>query len=59
MDDILIFENNMKIVNDMKDYLSTNFEMKDLEDAHIILWMRLSRTSEGITLDQSNAIEKY
>ena len=40
----------MEIVNYIKDYLSTNFEMKDLGEAHIILGMRLSRTSEGITL---------
>ena len=58
VDDIPFFGSNIEIVNDIKDYLSINLEMKDLGEKHIILGMRLSRTSEGITLNQSSAIEK-
>ena len=34
VDHILIFGSNMEIVNDMRDYLSTNFEIKDLGETH-------------------------
>lgn len=58
VDDILIFGTNLGFVNDVKSYLSKNFEMKDLGKAHIILGMKLRKTSEGILLNQSNAIKK-
>jgi hypothetical protein len=29
-DDILIFENNINVIKEVKDFLSSNFEMKDL-----------------------------
>ena len=35
VDDILIFGSNVEIVNDIEEYLSTNFEMKDLQETHI------------------------
>ena len=30
MDDILIFGNNINVIKEVKDFLSSNFEMKDL-----------------------------
>ena len=58
VDDILIFGSNLKIINDVKSYLSINFDMKDLGEAHVILGMRICKTTRGITLDQSSSIEK-
>lgn len=58
VDDILIFGTNLEIVEDTKSYLSMKFDMKDLGEAYVILGMKLERTSQGITLSQSNTIEK-
>ncbi|CAL2230985.1 unnamed protein product [Prunus armeniaca] len=58
VDDILLFGTNLKIVKDVKSYLSRKFVMKDLGEAYIILGMKLERTQAGFTLDQSSSIEK-
>ena len=38
--------------------LSANFHMVDLEEADIILGIKITRTENGISLDQSHYIEK-
>lgn len=53
----LIFGINLDIVNDVKSYLSRNFDMKDIGVAHVILGMKIERTSQGIFLSQSSNIE--
>ena len=58
VDDILIFGTNLEVVEDTKFYLSKKFDMKDLGEAYVILGMKLKRTSQGISLSQSNTIEK-
>jgi hypothetical protein len=58
VDDILIFGTTLEIIKDVKDHLSRNFDMKDLGEANVILGMKLERTSNGIKLSQSHAIEK-
>ena len=37
VDDILIFGNNINVIEEVKGFLSSNFEMKDLEEADVIL----------------------
>ena len=37
VDDILIFGNNIDVIQEVKDFLSNNFEMKDLGVADVIL----------------------
>ncbi|BBH02980.1 transposable element gene [Prunus dulcis] len=58
VDDILIFGTNLEIVNDVKSYLSRNFDMKDMGEAHVILGMKIEKTTQGISLSQSSTIEK-
>ncbi|CAL8150043.1 unnamed protein product [Prunus armeniaca] len=58
VDDILIFGTNLEIVNDVKSYLSRNFDMKDMGEAHVILGMKIEKTTKGISLSQSSTIEK-
>ena len=58
VDDILIFGTNLEVVESTKSYLSKKFDMKDLGEAHVILGMKLERTLEGISLNQSATIEK-
>ena len=38
--------------------LSANFDMKDLREADAILGIKITRTGNGISLDQSHYIEK-
>ena len=58
VDDLLIFGPNMDIINAAKMLLKNNFDMKDLGEANVILGMKISRTSNGIFVDQSHYIEK-
>jgi predicted RNA methylase len=47
VDNILIFENNIKVIKEVKDFLSNNFEMKDLGDADVILNIKQLREENG------------
>ena len=41
VDDILIFDSNMYFINDVKSFLSSNFDMKDLGLVDVILGIKL------------------
>jgi hypothetical protein len=60
VDDILIFSNNVDVIKEVKDFLSNNFEIKDLGEADVILNIKLLREEEngGVTLVQSHYVEK-
>ncbi|KAL0556203.1 hypothetical protein IC582_004713 [Cucumis melo] len=58
VDDMLSFVSNLHVINDVKSMLSVNFDMKDLGEADIILGIKITRTKNGISLDQSYYIEK-
>ena len=55
VDGIQIFETNLKVIEEVKSFLSQNFDMKDLGVADVILNIKLLRDNEGgITLLQSH-----
>ena len=59
VDDILIFGTNLNIINEVKNFLSRCFEMKDLRVADVIPNIKLLRDDDGgITLLQSHYVEK-
>ena len=58
VDDLLIFGSNIHVVNNVKSLLCNNFDMKDLGEASVILGIKITRSKEGISLDQSHYIEK-
>ena len=58
VDDILIFGTNMKVINEVKSFLSNSFDMKDLGEADVILNIKLIKNESGITLTQSHYVEK-
>jgi hypothetical protein len=60
VDDILIFRNNIDVTKEVKDFLSNNFDMKDLGEADVILNINLLRQEEngGVTLVQSHYVKK-
>jgi hypothetical protein len=50
VDDILIFGTNMKVIHEIKSFLSKSFDMKDLGEADVILNIKLIKNESGITL---------
>jgi hypothetical protein len=59
VDDILILGTSLDVIKETKDFLSNNFEMKDLGEADVILNIKLLREGNGgITLVQSHYVEK-
>ena len=58
VDDILMFGTNIEIINETKSFLKRHFEMKDMGEASVILGIKLTRSTDGITLTQSHYIEK-
>jgi hypothetical protein len=59
VDDILILGTSLDVIKDTKDFLSNNFEMKDLGEADVILNINLLKEgNDGITLVQSHYVEK-
>jgi hypothetical protein len=51
VDDILILGTSLDVIKETKDFLSNNFEMKDLAKAVVILNIKLLREGNGgITL---------
>jgi hypothetical protein len=47
VDDILIFGNNINVIKEVKDFLSSNIEIKDLGEADVILNIKLVREGNG------------
>jgi hypothetical protein len=59
MFDILILGTSLDVIKETKDFLSSSFEMKDLEEADVILNIKLLREgNDGVTLVQSHYVEK-
>jgi hypothetical protein len=58
VDDILIFGSSPKVIEEVKKFLSSNFEMKDLRESDVILNIKLLREGDGgVTLLQSHYVE--
>jgi hypothetical protein len=59
VDDILILGTSLDVIKETKDFLSNNFEMKDLGEDDVILKIKLLREGNGgVTLVQSHYVEK-
>ena len=50
VDDILLFETNIEIINDIKSFLKSHFQMKDIGDASVILGIKITQSIYEITL---------
>ena len=55
---MLIFGTDQDQVDKTKEFLSSNFDMKDLGEAEVILGIRIKRGNNGISISQSHYIEK-
>ena len=59
VDDILIFGTSLNVIEEVKGFLSKNFDNKDLGVADVILNIKLLREGNGgVTLMQSHYVEK-
>nr|GFB37490.1 zinc finger, CCHC-type [Tanacetum cinerariifolium] len=58
VDDMLIFGTDQNQVDKTKKFLSSGFLMKDLEEANIILCIKIKCENKGIVITQSHYIEK-
>ena len=50
VDDILIFRSNLDAIKDVKSFLSSNFDMKDLGLVDVILGIKLIKKNNDIIL---------
>ncbi|GAA0142795.1 hypothetical protein LIER_35636 [Lithospermum erythrorhizon] len=57
VDHMLILGNTLDVVNKTKELLSSNFDMKGLGEAGVILGVRIIRNFDGISLSQSYYVE--
>ncbi|GJY23093.1 zinc finger, CCHC-type containing protein [Tanacetum coccineum] len=58
VDDMLIFGTDQTQVDKTKEFLSSNFSMKDMGEADVILGIRIKRENKGLAITQSHYIEK-
>jgi hypothetical protein len=59
VDDLLIIGTSLDVIKGVKEFLSNNFEMKDLGEADVILNIKLLREGNGgATLLQSHYVKK-
>ncbi|WVZ55766.1 hypothetical protein U9M48_006388 [Paspalum notatum var. saurae] len=58
VDDILIFGTDIDVINEVKSFLSTKLDMKDLREADVILNIKLIKDESRITLSQTHYVEK-
>jgi hypothetical protein len=58
IDDILILGTSLDVIKETKDFMSNNFEIKDLGEANVILNIKLLRQGDGgVILVQSHYVE--
>ena len=50
LDDIFIFGSNMHFINDVKPFLSSNFDMKDHGLVDVILGIKFIKKNDGMIL---------
>nr|GEV15275.1 zinc finger, CCHC-type [Tanacetum cinerariifolium] len=58
VDDMLIMGTDQNQVNKTKKFLSSRFSMKDMEEADVILGIKIKLKNKGIVITQSHYIEK-
>ncbi|GJR88582.1 zinc finger, CCHC-type containing protein [Tanacetum coccineum] len=58
VDDMFIFGTDHNQVDKTKEFLSSNFSMKDTGEADVILRIRIKRENKGLAITQSHYIEK-
>ena len=58
VDDMLIFGTSLSMVHSTKRFLASQFDMKDMGEANVILGVKITRMGDSIMLSQEHYIEK-
>ena len=58
VDDILIFGTSLNMVHSTKRFLASQFDMKDMIEAKVILSVKIIRMGDSIMLSQEHYVEK-
>ena len=58
VDNMLIFGTSLSVVHSTKRFLSSQFDMKDMGEAKVILGVRITRMGDNIMLSQEHYVEK-
>jgi hypothetical protein len=58
VDVILIFGTSLNVINEVKTFLCQSLDMKDMDEADVILNIKLIKGENEITLMQSHYVEK-
>ena len=58
VDDMLISGSNNKMIKSTKDMLNSWFDKKDMCLTDVILGIKIARTSDGFSLNQTHYIDK-
>jgi len=58
VDDILIFGATLEAIQNVKNYISQNFDMEDLRFTDMILGMKISENPNGISLSLVQSIKR-
>ena len=58
VDDMLIMKTSKDVINSTKKMLNSNFDIKDLSQADVILGIKIIRSDGGFILTQSHYVEK-
>ncbi|KAI3692025.1 hypothetical protein L6452_31831 [Arctium lappa] len=58
VDDMLIVGSDDKMIRSTKDMLKSKFDMKDIGLADVILGVKITRTQNGLVLNQTHYVEK-
>ena len=58
VDDMLIFGTSLIVVQSTKRFLASQFDMKDMGEAKVILGVKITRMGDSIMLSQEHYVEK-
>ena len=56
---MLISSPCMEMINETKRMIVSNFDMKDMREANVILGIKVTRVSDGLRLSQEHYVEKF
>ena len=59
VDDMLILSHCMEMINETKRMLASNFDMKDMGEANVIIGIKVTRVSDGLRFSQEHHVEKF
>ena len=58
VDDMLIFGTSLSVVHSAKRFLASEFDLKDMDEAKVILGVKITRMGDSIMLSQEHCVDK-